>query len=301
MTTQISSEFQGSAIVGITGTRYPDTRDVRFELSLETTERWRDQGLPLVVVDSTPLADASSREASVAAAYRERGAVVLRAQVPGIASQRQEGARYALMHGADRFLTHEPEKTTIPVYAMDITSQLAEHDMIVVGRTPESIESLPPVQRRTEQLAGWILEQTLSIPFDALAGPRAYGMKGIQQLLDYPAHRTEMNNWLYMYTTVLAARQANLDVVGHQVGLIYPRAMVMQETGNPDFDAKRYMQFRMQLDHLLRLPEVSPSESSLARCVLRAFSDFPADSRNEEQESMISWLETELVAWGYQQ
>ena len=94
--------IEGAPIVGVTGTYYPDSGDIRFEIALDTAEGWSEQGLPLVVVDGSP-------DDKVAGALRARGATVLDAQRPGIASQRQQGTLYVLGQGGNKIITHEPE------------------------------------------------------------------------------------------------------------------------------------------------------------------------------------------------
>lgn len=187
-----SPSIEGAPVVGVTGTYYPDLRDIRFEIALNTAKGWSEQELPLVVVDGSP-------DDKVAGALRARGATVLDAQQPGIASQRQEGARYVLQEGGDKIITHEPEKPSTPGIARAVAEMLDDHSIVVIGRTKRSKESMPPFQRRTEELAGWVLERTLGLPADALAGPRGYNRQGIQHLLRYPSDSPGMNNWIYMY------------------------------------------------------------------------------------------------------
>ena len=238
-----SPSIEGAPVVGVTGTYYPDLRDIRFEIALNTAKGWSEQELPLVVVDGSP-------DDKVAGALRARGATVLDAQQPGIASQRQEGARYVLQEGGDKIITHEPEKPSTPGIARAVAKMLDDRSIVVIGRTKRSKESMPPFQRRTEELAGWVLERTLGLPADALAGPRGYNRQGIQHLLRYPSDSPGMNNWIYMYDNPLAAR-ANGERVGEiQADLMYPEAQVEQETGNPAFDRKRYEQFALQLNYL---------------------------------------------------
>lgn len=181
--------IEGAPIVGVTGTYYPDPEDIRFEIALDTAKGWSEQELPLVVVDGSP-------DNKVAGALRARGATVLTARQPGIASQRQEGTRYVLGQGGDKIITHEPEKPSTPAIAREVADILDDHSIVVIGRTERSKESMPPFQRRTEELAGWVLERTLGLPADALAGPRGYNRQGMQHLLRYPSDRPGMNNWV---------------------------------------------------------------------------------------------------------
>lgn len=287
-----STSIEGAPIVGVTGTYYPDLRDVRFEIALNTAKGWSEQELPLVVVDGSP-------DDKVAGALRARGATVLAAQQPGIASQRQEGARYVLQEGGDKIITHEPEKPSTPGIARTVAKMLDDHSIVVIGRTERSKESMSPFQLRTERLAGWVLEHTLGLPADALAGPRGYNRQGMQHLLRYPSDSPGMNNWIYMYDNPLAAR-ANGERIGDiQADLMYPEAQVEQETGNPTFDRKRYEQFALQLDYLLRRPEVKQPADDLRNMVLGSLALMPEQPTDVEIKEFFDALETKVRGFGY--
>ena len=236
--------IEGAPVVGVTGTYYTDLNDVRFEIALDTAKKWKELELPFVVVDGSP-------DSKVAGALRARGATVLTAYALGIASQRQEGARYVIDQGGNKIITFEPEKLSMPEFAEEISRMLDKNSVVVIGRTEASKESMPPFQRRTEELIGWLFKHILGMPADSLAGPRGYNRQGMQHLLDYPSDTPNMKKWPYMYYTVLAA-MANGERVGEiEVDLMYPKSMVKQETDNLDFDGKRYEQARMQAHILL--------------------------------------------------
>lgn len=285
-----STSIEGAPVVGVTGTYYPNLRDVRLEIALDTAKGWSEQELPLVVVDGSP-------DDKVAGALRARGATVLAAQQPGIASQRQEGARYVLQEGGDKIITHEPEKPSTPGIARAVAEMLDDHSIVVIGRTERSKESMPPFQRRTEELAGWVLERTLGLPADALAGPRGYNRQGIQHLLRYPSDSPGMNNWIYMYDNPLAAR-ANGERVGEfQADLMYPGSQVEQETDNPTFDRKRYEQFALQLNYLLKRPEAKqPDLRNMVLGSLALMSEQPTD---KEIKEFFDALEDDSRHFGY--
>ena len=276
----------------MTGTYYPDPKDIRFEIALDTAKGWSEQELPLVVVDGSP-------DDKVAGALRARGATVLTARQPGIASQRQEGAQYVLDQGGDTIITHEPEKPSTPAIAREVADMLDDHSIVVVGRTERSKESMPPFQRRTEELAGWVLERTLGLPADALAGPRGYNRQGMQHLLRYPSDRPGMNNWIYMYDNPLAAR-ANGERVGDiQADLMYPEAQVEQETGNPAFDRKRYEQFALQLNYLLKRPEAEQRVADLRNMVLGSLALMSVEPTDAEIKDFFGMLEDKSRQFGY--
>lgn len=284
--------IEGAPIVGVTGTYYPDLEDIRFEIALDTAKGWSEQELPLVVVDGSP-------DNKVAGALRARGATVLTARQPGIASQRQEGTRYVLGQGGDKIITHEPEKPSTPAIAREVADILDDHSIVVIGRTERSKESMPPFQRRTEELAGWVLERTLGLPADALAGPRGYNRQGMQHLLRYPSDRPGMNNWIYMYDNPLAAR-ANGERVGDiQADLIYPKAQVEQETGNPAFDRKRYEQFALQLNYLLKRPEAEKQAADLRNMVLGSLALMSVEPTDAEIKDFFGALEDKSRQFGY--
>lgn len=287
-----SPPIEGAPAVGVTGTYYPNTNDVRFEIALDTAEKWKELELPFVVVDGSP-------DSKVAGALRARGATVLTAYALGIASQRQEGARYVIDQGGNKIITSEPEKPSMPEFAEKISRMLDKYSVVVIGRTERSKESMPPFQRRTEELAGWVLERTLGLPADALAGPRGYNRQGIQHLLRYPSDSPVMNNWIYMYDNPLAAR-ANGERVGEiQADLMYPEAQVEQETDNPTFDRKRYEQFALQLNYLLRRPEVKQSADDLRNMVLGRLALISEQPTDKEIKEFFNILEAEARGFGY--
>ena len=284
--------IEGAPIVGVTGTYYPDLNDIRFEIALDTANQWKGLELPLVVVDGSP-------DNKVAGALRARGATVLAARQPGIASQRQEGAQYVLDQGGDKIITHEPEKPSTPAIAREVADMLDDHSIVVIGRTERSKESMPPFQRRTEELAGWVLERTLGLPADALAGPRGYNRQGMQHLLRYPSDRPGMNNWIYMYDNPLAAR-ANGERVGDiQADLMYPETQVEQETGNPAFDRKRYKQFALQLNYLLKRPEAEQQAADLRKMVLGSLALMSVEPTDAEIKDFFGVLEDKSRQFGY--
>jgi hypothetical protein len=252
-----STHFAGVEIVGISGTSYADRSDVRFELAIETAERYQAANLPLVVADSSP--GQRTGENWVQQELVRRSALVFPTE-PGIASQRQQAARTALWLGAGHLLSHELEKVEMVNFAGDVRRALDTHDVLVIGRTAAAEASLPPAQRRTERLAGWILQHTHGLPPDSLSGGRGFTRRGAEYLLRYPAHEPNMDNWLYLYKTAIDAMKDDVPVGGLAVDLRHPQAMFDEETGekHEHFDRKRYEQFVMQLDHLLRKEKVKP-------------------------------------------
>lgn len=305
-----SPPIEGAPVVGVTGTYYLDLDDVRFEIALDTAAEWNKWGLPFVAVDGSP-------DSKVAGALRARGATVLTAYALGIASQRQEGARYVIDQGGNKIITSEPEKPSMPEFAEEIATMLDKYSVVVIGRTERSKESMPPFQRRTEEFVGWFLEHILGMPEDALAGPRGYNRQGMQHLLDYPSDAPGMNNWLYMYYTVLAA-MANGERVGEiKVDLMYPKLMVKQETDNSAYDGKRYKQAELQINGLSGesespqdyeaeiqriklLSELDAEKAVLREMILKELTLMPKDPTIERIQQFFGRVEAIAMLFGYE-
>lgn len=289
----------------VTGTKYK-RNDLRYDLARTTVKRCvKDHELPCVVVDASP-------DPLIAKDLGQLGAAVVcvKPEEGGIPKQRQIGAGYVLDQGGNKIITSEPEKTGMPDFAVRVAEMLGDgdseddnsedgHSVVIIGRTEHSKESMPPFQRRTEELAGWVLERTLGLPPDALAGPRGYSRQGIQHLLRYPSDRPGMNNWIYMYDNPLAARANGERVGAIEVDLIYPESQVEQETDNPTFDRKRYEQFALQLNYLLRRPEVKQPADDLRNMVLGRLALMPERPTDKEIKEFFNTLEAEARGFGY--
>lgn len=299
-----SSLYEGVPLVGTMGTYY-DSPGTRFELALETAERYRDAGVPLVAIDASPLIvpeGSNVRGAWVEDALKSREVTVIRADKAGIATQARQGVGFAVRNGAEKVIRHEPEKTLTVAFGNEIVNALDFVDVLVVGRTPGAEASLPTEQLRTERLAGWILQKTLNMPPDSLSGGRGYTAAGADTLLEYPAEEAGMNNWIYLYENVLSARAKGLRVGGIAIDLMHPAAMVKEEQGNPHFSAKRHMQFNLQLAYLLRRPEVEDSEG-IAAVVLEGLGGLPMNATVDtvaDYRKYFDQIEHQLAQYGYE-
>ena len=105
-----------------------------------------------------------------------------------------------------------------------------------------------------------------------------------------------MNNWIYMYDNLLEARANGERVGGIQADLMYPEAQVEQETGNPAFDRKRYEQFALQLNYLLKRPE---AKHDLRNMVLGSLALMPEQPTDAEIREFFDALEDESRRFGY--
>ena len=289
-----SGQYTGADVAFTAGIYYTGP-DPRVDASLLFAERARDAGAPAVFVDGSPqkAPDAHPDWAPtwVADAHRERGAVVLRAEIGGIATQRQQGVDHLVKNGATKIVGVESEKPDVALFVPQLSVALDTADVLVIGRTPDSQASMPPVQERTEHLAGWVLQQVHDLPPDTLAGPRGFTVAGAEVLADYraldimdPATGRDKNNWLHLYETPMDARDRGLRVGGVALDFRYPERMVAQETGNPTFDGKRVDQLEMQLSYLLdesRVPQGDNQQAVAAtvRRTLAKFEDAPLETK----------------------
>lgn len=80
---------------------------------------------------------------------------------------------------------------------------------------------------------------------------------------------------------------------------MYPEAQVEQETGNPAFDRKRYEQFALQLNYLLRRPEVEQSADDLRNKVLGRLALMQKQPTDTEIKEFFDALEAEARGFGY--
>jgi hypothetical protein len=246
----MSQEYAGVPVVFTGNAFYTDRKDPRFEAgAVVMAENAQQENVPLLVVDSSP---EDKQGTWVADTLRARGAIVLRADIGGIATQRKQGVATAVSRGARTVIGTELEKPSLVFAADKLAGAMQNTDVLVIGRTQATLETVPLTQVRTEGLAGWILQQTHNLPPDALAGPRGFSVAGAEVLAKYPAHKADMNNWIYLYKTLLDAREQLKDVSGIEANFPYPGAILRDELGNEKYDRKRYEQFRLQLAYLLQ-------------------------------------------------
>ena len=295
MRTRISSEFVGEKLVGAVSTYYKKG-DPRFDYAVENAENYDKHTVPLVVIDGSP----DDNRARVRKALELRGALVVESLVNGIATQRQQGVGYAIAHGAEKVVGHEPEKVLMSDFATQITDALDEYDILTIGRTNSAIETLPSIQAWTESMAGYVLQKTHHLPPDTLSGGRGFTLAGAEVLARYPSTQKDFNNWIYLYYTILEARAEQLPTGGIKIDLNHPPLMTSQEEGSPVFDRKRFDQFKLQFDYLLQRGDVDPVAQKLAAAVIYAMDGLTDMDTNDTFKQQLKRLEHLLVnEFGY--
>jgi hypothetical protein len=196
-------DFEKVPLVGVVHTRYDDgIVSTRAKLALRTANNYARAKLPLVFFDSSQPDTSLSR--TFADEAGERGAIVISAPRPGLATQVIDGVNYVVAHGANRVVRHEPEKIRMPYFKEDILGALALYDMVIIGRTEHAMQSLPTIQEATERHAGRRLELAYGLPADSLSGGRGYTQVGAAYLSGYDVERYG-NNWLHLYEPAMRA------------------------------------------------------------------------------------------------
>jgi len=234
--------FETAPIVGLSASRYENPDDPRYHAALAMIEGYQRSGLPIIIVDD-------SNQHWVSDSFKLLGADVIQAPEHGLAASYMHGIEYALKNGAKRIMHHEPEKD-MARHATVINDALDEYPIVIIGRTERAMNTLPSTQQKTETLAGKILGENIGFPADSFSGGRAYTNTGAQYFLDYNPD-AKGKTWMLGYETIVRAMRDDVPIGGVLVDLLHPKAMTQQEQGNPDWDAKRYMQFRTLVPAIL--------------------------------------------------
>jgi len=244
-------DFEGRT-VGLMTTMY-SSESPRLPLALKAMKGYREADIPAVAVDASP-------ETEVIDRFREMGVIVLTAAELGVkpealklATAAVMGAKFIRRQGGDRIIKHEPEKD-MAQFKRPISEALDNNDVVVVGRTPRAMWSLPTTQRQTETTGGRLMQEYLDFPADALSGGRAYARQGTDELINYDMEKWG-DNWMHLHIPVLEAKRKGISVGGIQVDLEHPETMRAEEEGNIDFDKKRIMQLGLHaqlIDNYLR-------------------------------------------------
>lgn len=105
----------------------------------------------------------------------------------------------------------------------------------------------------------------------------------MQHLLDYPSDAPGMNNWLYMYYTVLAAMANGERVGGTEVDLMYPESQVKQET-----------------ERIKLLSELDAEKAVLREMILKELTLMPKDPTIERIQQFFGRVEAIAMLFGYE-
>ena len=228
----------------------------------------------------------------VASRLAQYGAIVVPTPRPGLATPYLDAAQLVQVHaGPDAaVLKAEADKLLDEVSLAAIVRLLSNCQQVLVGdRTPESMESMTPIQHRTEALIDALIAMILGIPHGTSSGVQAYHGRGLQVFLSYEAELENGlgNNWKYLIRTPYFARQIGLNVNQVPVNVTYDPEMVAAEN-TPTMTLKRLEQLLLMLEGALELE----SRKSLDKQQYRPLSA----ERMGLAEQMLAMLRQQVAA-----
>lgn len=256
------SSLRGASRVAISSVRFthvggPSASDptgyerVRFYASLRASARYAALGVPQIVMNS------ADSHRVVGKAFGEHGAIVVPTPEgrEGHATPYLDAARLVRLHGGTpgkpaAVLKAEGDKKLDGRGLAGIDERLDRgYDVIIADRGPHSMQSMTPMQQRTESLMDDLFPRLLGIPGDATCGLQVYaGGNGVNTLLAYEDVLGKLGNtWKYLLYVPVLARMRGLRVTSVPVDLRYDPEMVAAEM-TPAVDFKRMEQLLVMLE-----------------------------------------------------
>jgi hypothetical protein len=293
---RLSSEFAGVPMV-LTGVIGHTEKDAGFEASLDFAERARDLGIPALLVDATPLEQGIWN----ANAHEHRGAVVLRPAHPDHpATFTQQAAAHAIMNGAGNIMATPTDEPEIPAIAAEQVSRaLANHGVVILGRTQEARDLLPPIQQQLAHLGGWIVGQTHVLSHDSLTGPRGYSYEAAQLLVRYPSLRAGVSGAPHLFEVPLMVRDAGMELIGMEATFRRPKDLVAQELADPADGLRRYDEMVDLFVGLMRdVRSTMPRAEMIGSAVLDHLSR-EAPKTGAELSKSVQWLASKMHPYGF--
>jgi len=215
--------------------------EVRAGLALRTIEDALEKNCSVVVVDG------GSTDSFVKRA-KDLGAVVLAQKGKGIALGQQQGINHAFVEiEPDNYILIEPEKAgLLENYFEQIVTPIdtLEADIVLVGRTEESMHTITRIQRLTETKINEVLSRSLGVGADFCMAPRVWNKNSIPYFLNY----TPTRNWDLFHGPVIDALKDKKRILPVRIPYVYPREMIEQEEGIEAYEKKR-------IDQLIEVTE----------------------------------------------
>ena len=292
----LSSEFSGVPIV-LAGVIDHPAQDVQFEASLAFSEQARDRNIPVILIDATP----PDRGVWAANAHEHKGAVIVSPRIPDRpATFMQQAVAHAIMNGAGNVMTTPIDEPDIPLIASEqVRRALVHTDVVIVGRTQEARDELPPIQQQLAHLGGWIVEQTHVLPHDSLTGPRGYNREAAQLLVRYPSLGANISGAPHLFEAPLMIRDAEKRLGGVKATFRRPEALIDQEAADPRDGLRRYDYMVDLFMGLMRdVRSTAPRAGMIGTAVLDHLSRGAPTTQGELTRS-IKLLASKMVAFGF--
>lgn len=200
---------------------------VRFEASLKASRAYREAEIPQIV-----MVDPRSHK-SVRPEFEATGALVGSTVRPGHATPYIDAAWLARWFSGPevRVIKAEADKLLTARTIGKFEYLLNEYAVLVGKRSRASMESMSPIQERTEG----VMDSTLSlilpgVPEGVTSGVQGYSPVGLEYLFKYEEHLEWLGNlWLYLLTCPFEAHKDGLLVGNVEVDIEYDQAMVAAE------------------------------------------------------------------------
>jgi hypothetical protein len=217
---------------------------VRFDACVAATESYTRAGVrQLVMVDDRS-------DYRVPQELARRGAIVVPTPRPGLATPYLDAVQLVRLHAGPtaNVLKAEGDKLITAENLTAIEAALHSYDVVVGDRSVSSLESMSPIQQRTEAIIDATLAGLLGIPHGASSGVQAYTPHGLRVFLAYEDVLDKLgNNWKYLLYVPAIAINNGLHVGNVMLDLSYDAQMVSAEN-TPTLTLKRLEQLLLMLE-----------------------------------------------------
>jgi hypothetical protein len=223
------SNLNGAPLVAISSVSFPKLTGYsgeRFQACLAATDSYTEAGVPQLVMFGT------DSHYTVPMELARRGAIVVPTPRPGLATPYLDAVHLVRQYAGEEacVLKAEGDKLINAHSLNAIRNGLRRYDVVVGDRTQDSMESMPPIQQRTEALLDATFTHVLEIPNGASSGVLALTPQGIQTFLGYEQLLDVLgNNWKYLLWVPAHARWSGLNIGSAQVDIAYDPGMVAAE------------------------------------------------------------------------
>ena len=206
--------------------------EVRSNLALRTIEDALDKNCRVFMVDG------GSTDSFVQRA-RKLGANVFPQDGRGISRGQQQAITHATIDfNPDACILIEPEKAgLLNNYFGEIMTPIENGyaDIVLIGRTEESMKTLTRMQRLTETKMNGVLSEMLGIDADFCMAPRVWTSRITPYFLNYSPSK----NWDLFHGPVIDAMKDGKRIVPVRIPYVYPAEMIAAEEGVESYEKKR--------------------------------------------------------------
>ena len=150
----------------------------------------------------------------------------------------------------------EPEKSNLINDSLIKACEVIENgtaDIVVPRRSKETMKSLPPFQKESEEIGNKQIQEMTNPDLDIFFGPKIFSTRSdiVNLFLEKFEYKEESKNtkdsdlekWLNAISfPVISALVKNYKVLSYEVDYVHPKSQTEIEEGNPLFNEKRIIQ-----------------------------------------------------------